>query len=941
MADLRTHRELTERGEAAIVSALLGLGADYIILPHLLLPGMLGPRNPDDLDVVVLGPRGVALIEYRHWHGHLTLAPSGEPWILRFAALGEEARPNPTDTLTTKVEALRDHLQAQGLAPTLMVKAVVVPDRTQIEGSADVPVIPRSEVARWVTDALHGEGTPWTAQAADLLRPPTPPRMVNQYRLTTLLGRSAERTTYLAYDTMKSRVVTLRELPYDPFQRPEELERTRIELLREAKLTMELQHPAIERIEQIIPQDDCYYVVGEWLEGALNLRELLGQGPMSVEAALDMAIACADALSYAHGKGVVHRNVRPENVLLAGRVVKLTNFKLAKKADLATRSSFDLRAMAQENPYAAPEFRLGAEGHHRVDARADIYALGAVLYEALTGEPPLHLDEKYWTAPSGTNPAVKLALDEVLQQALRFDPAQRFSTMAAFRERLLAIREGRKAEQKGLRYCDRRLVKRTRNSLLYRATDTERGREVALKKILLDPMLTPDARLGTVQRLLREAPIAASLVHPRIVSVLDTFIEDEDPYIVMEWLDGHDLREHLDGKRPALSVDDALEIVRQAGEALLYAHGQGIVHRDIKPENLLVEGSRVTILDFGLATVAGEDAEEAGKPGGTVRYMAPEVLQGAVADPRSDVYSLAVVLYELLTNRYPYGADAIMGRFQAEVPEGVAPPSHLNLAVSPSLDAPLLKALSVDPEERQVSMEAFLSELAAAEDEGEPAGFLPSGDVPWKTLTLIAVGAMLIGGVAIGMYLSGPGVLFGKRSRPPVALEATESVAVAPLATESLAPMVAASLAPEPTPYPTPTPEPVAAPLVSWASAPVTIANVTMQVERVEATEATAETLVTLKIQNLSAQPITLFNGGNASDQFSITDDLSGDYTPSVDWSTVSPDLILVDSGRTVEGTLRLSRPIDQAASQLQVLIREDGGRQREFLLRAYRLESR
>ncbi|HEY9857340.1 MAG TPA: protein kinase, partial [Stenomitos sp.] len=628
MADLRTHRELTERGEAAIVSALLGLGADYVILPHLLLPGMLGPRHPDDLDVVVLGPRGVALIEYRHWHGHLTLAPLGEPWILRFAAGGDEARPNPIDSLSTKVEALHDHLQAQGLAPTLLIKAVVLPDRTQVEGSADVPVIPRSEVARWITDALHGEGTSWTSQAADLLRPPTPPRMVNQYRLTTLLGRSPERTTYLAYDTLKSRVVTLRELPYDPFQRPEELERTRTELLREAKLTMELQHPAIERIEQIIPQDDCYYVVGEWLEGALNLREILGQGPMSVEAALDMAIACADALSYAHGRGVVHRNVRPENILMAGRVVKLTNFKLAKKADLATRSSFDLRAMAQENPYAAPEFRLGAEGHHRVDARADVYALGAVLYEALTGEPPLHLDEKYWNAPSGLNHSVKIALDEIIQQALRFDPAQRFSTMAAFRERLLAIREGRKTESKGLRYSDRRLFKRTRNSLVYRATDLERGREVALKKILLDPMLTPDARQATVQRLLREAPIAAALVHPRIVTVLDHFVEDDDPYVVMEWLEGHDLREHLDGKRPPLSVDDALDVVRQAGEALGYAHGQGVVHRDIKPENLLLEGSRVTILDFGLAAVAGDEPDEPGKAGGTARYMAPEVILG-------------------------------------------------------------------------------------------------------------------------------------------------------------------------------------------------------------------------------------------------------------------------------------------------------------------------
>lgn len=941
MADLRTHRELTERGEAAIVSALLALGADYVILPHLLLPGMLGPRHPDDLDVVVFGPQGAALVEYRHWHGRLTMAPH-DPWVLHYAASGSEARVNPTESLKGKAQALLDHLSAHGIHPSTFVSAVVLPDRTQLEGEAEVPVVPLSRIASWIDEALGGESAPSTEQAADLLRPPTPPRMVHQYRLTSLLARDAERTTYLAYDTLRQRVVVIHELPYDPFQRPADLERNRLELLREAKLTMELQHPAIERIEQLIPQDDCYYVVGEWLDGAQNLREALFSGPMDVDTALDVAIACADALTYAHEQGVVHRNVRPEHILLAGRTVKLTHFKMAKKADLATRSTFDLRAMVQENPYAAPEFRLGAQGPHRVDARADIFALGAVLFEALTGAPPIHLDEKYWTPPSSSNRSVRLELDEVLHQALRFDPVQRFSTMAAFRERLLAVREGRRGDPHPLRYCDRRLVKRTRNSLLYRATDLEQGCEVALKKLLLDPMLTGDARRAACQRLLREAAIAASLAHPRIVTVYDCFVEDDDPYVVMEWLEGHDLRAHLDGSEPPLSFEDALDVVRQIGEALSYAHGQEIVHRDVKPENILLSGMRATLLDFGLATASTLEAAA----GGTARYMAPEVLQGLPGDARSDVYSLAVVLYELWTGRYPYGAETLMARFDPETDfEGVAPPSHLNLTVTPAFDGPLLAALAVDPDDRQASVADFLCELLAAEEAPDEGGFLPFGDVPWKALALTGLGASVVGAVAIGIYLGGPGLFFGRAPLPALTQAAspavTTAIATQPVATASLEPIPDATLVPEPTPIPqaSANPAPVAG-SVSYASAPVTISGVTLQVEKV-VPHAEGGALVTLKVTNQSAAPIALLKPGESSDRLSVTDDRHGDYSPSIDWSSISAELGSVDPGQSVEGTFRIGTPVDPDAGLVQMLLKEAGGSGREFLLRAYRLESK
>lgn len=938
MADLRTHRELTERGEAAIVSTLLALGGDYVVLPHLLLSGMLGPRNPDDLDVVVLGPAGAALIEYRHWHGRLTVSEPPTPWILHYAAGGSEPRPNPVSTLRDKAEALMEHLSANGAAPATLLTAVVVPDRTQLEGEAQAPVLPLSKLARWLDDALNGPATPWTVQAADLLRPPVPPRMVNQYHLTSLLGRQGDHTTYLAYDTLKQRLVTIREMPYDPFQRPEDLDRARTELLREAKLTMELFHPAIARIEQLIPQDDCYYVVGEWVEGAQNLREALAQGVLTVESALDLAIACADALAYAHGRGIVHRNVRPENILLAGRAVKLTNFKMAKKADLGTRSTFDLRQMAQESPYAAPEFKLGAEGHHRVDVRADVYALGAVLYEALAGNPPIHLDEKYWNPPSASRPGIPAGLDDAIRQALRFDPAQRFSTMAAFRERLLAIREGRLPDAKPARYGERRLLKRTRNSLLYKATDLEHGHEVALKKILVDPTLPADARSAAVQRLLREAQIARTLVHPRIVTVLDQFVEDEDPYVVMEWLDGHDVREHLDGRRATLTCEEALDLVRQVGEALSYAHEQGVVHCDLKPENLMKSGSRVTVLDFGLASLVGVEPVLDATPAGTPRYMAPEVLQGLAADPRSDVFSLAVVLYELLTGRYPYGPEVLMGRFAGGESENMpAPPSHLNLAVPPALDAPLLRALAVAPEARTPSMAEFLAELAAADEEMSAGGFLPRGNAPLKAIFMGSLGLVVVGGLGLGVYLGGPG-LFGGLPQPRSPYPSpSDTLASNPVLVPT--PALVPSDVPAPEPTLQPTQEPASpAPAVSWASSAVNIAGVTVRVERIIGVEG--QSLVTLKVTNATDAAMSFLKPAESLGRLIITDDLSGDYSRDVDWTSLPLALSQVEAGQTAEGTLRLTRAVDPAAGMVRLLLKEDGGVSREFLLRAYRLEN-
>ncbi len=760
-------------------------------------------------------------------------------------------------------------------------------------------------------------------------------RQINQYRLTSELERSEDHAVYLAEDTLKHRKVLLHEIKLDPTEGPDALDQARQSLIREAKLTMGLDHPNVLRVEHLIPREDACFVVCEWIDGARTLREALRTGPLDPQRAVAIAIAALDALHHAHEHRIVHRNVRPEHLLLFEGGVKLTSFAMAKKADLATRSSFDLRQMVAENPYAAPEFRLGQSAHHKVDARADVFALAAVLYEMLTGRPPAHVDEKVFEAPSTVNPAVPPELDEAIARALRFDPAQRLPSASSFKARLLEAMGGAKANgsDTGERYTVRRLVKRTRNSLIFQATDSHLGRPVALKKLILDATLTPSERLKALSSRAQEEKAASALVHPHVIVILDHFVEDQDPYLVMEWLEGADLRETLDGKRPPLSYEEILGVIHQVGEAIAYAHTQGVLHRDIKPENLMLHQGDVTVLDFGLACSLDPGAM---KTAGTARYLAPEIIKGEPATPQSDLFSLAVVAYELLTGTYPYRPEALMAGFATgQLVEAPVPPSQLRLEVTPDVDSVLLKALAIHPTERHASITDFLDALNQALTDPEA----PSDEVPWKALVLTAVGALLLGGLVLGGFFLSPIVSAWLSPLPapapvvspePEELAATEAPPVLPLVTPR----------PDPTPEPTPEPTPVSkqetAKAMTWASRPVTVADVTLEVTGIRRIDD--KTRISLRVSNHSAEVVSFLSRNDRPDLVRVTDDQGRDYTLKLDPLSVSAGLVRVEPGAVTNGSFILQDWITPEAALVTVELKEYAGSERQFVLRAHRI---
>src|SRR5205814_5966284 len=224
---------------------------------------------------------------------------------------------------------------------------------------------------------------------------------------------------------------------------------------------------------------------------------------------------------------------------------------------------------------------------------------------------------------------------------------------------------------------------------VYLAEDQELGRRVALK--LLDDRHANDEQF--VERFRREAQSAAGLNHPNIVSIFDRGQAEGTYYIAMEYLDGRTLKELLVRNGPT-PIPIAIDYTRQILGAIAFAHRHGIVHRDIKPHNIVVGGDgRLKVTDFGIARSGTSQMTEVGSIVGTAQYLSPEQARGAPVDPRSDLYSLGVVLYEMLTGKVPFTGDTPVEIAMKHLSEPPKAPSELRPEVPHDLDLVVLRAL--------------------------------------------------------------------------------------------------------------------------------------------------------------------------------------------------------------------------------------------------------
>ena len=242
---------------------------------------------------------------------------------------------------------------------------------------------------------------------------------------------------------------------------------------------------------------------------------------------------------------------------------------------------------------------------------------------------------------------------------------------------------------------------------VWSAYDTVLARQVAVKTLTISA--APGQREELAARVLDEARAAARLSHPHIVTVHDAGVSPEGAYIAMELLRGKDLADLLrSGWRP--SPEQAALIVRRVADALGYAHSKGVIHRDVKPANIFMVGrTRPVVLDFGIARLINRD--HGGPALGSPYYAAPEQYDGRECDQRSDVYSLGVVLYELLTGQRPYNGSSLDEIRQAVRIGRPQRPTQIIPAVPPALETLVMQAIDIDPAARPRSAGAMAREL--------------------------------------------------------------------------------------------------------------------------------------------------------------------------------------------------------------------------------------
>jgi serine/threonine protein kinase len=253
------------------------------------------------------------------------------------------------------------------------------------------------------------------------------------------------------------------------------------------------------------------------------------------------------------------------------------------------------------------------------------------------------------------------------------------------------------------------LVARSGMASIFRGTDLRTGQPVAIK--IPHPEMEGDPVF--FDRFQREQEIGKTLDHPGVIKVLDD-AERSQLYMVMEWVDGRLLRQILveNGKLP---VDRAVRIALAICGALEYIHSHGVVHRDLKPENIMVDAQdRIKLIDFGIAAKAGSRRLTFAKLSqvmGTAEYISPEQVKGKRGDARTDLYSLGIMLYEMLTGKPPFSGDNAFLVMNDRLLNNPVPPREIDPGISPELQEIIYRALERDPKNRYVSAHEFAWDL--------------------------------------------------------------------------------------------------------------------------------------------------------------------------------------------------------------------------------------
>jgi len=595
--------------------------------------------------------------------------------------------------------------------------------------------------------------------------------LAGRYEILKMLGEGGMGTVYKAKDRELDRLVALKVIRPEYANHPETIRRFKQELI----LARQVTHRNVIRIFDLGIADSFKFITMDYVEGRDLSKILSDKGKFSVNDGCEIVRQICSGLEAAHSEGVVHRDLKPQNIMLdaQGRVF-LMDFGLARSMELVgmTRTG----ALIGTPTYMSPEQARG----EKADVRTDIFALGVIFYELLTGKRPykdepmmatlIRRTKELATPPSQVDPSVPEAISDIVMKCLQIKTDLRYQTAEEILRDLNLILPAQSSGSQsasllgpqafssgsffGPRYRIESLLGEGGMGKVYKAQDGELRRTVALK--LVRPELASDP--SSMDRLKQEILLASKVSHKNILRIHDLGDVGGLKFISMAYVDGRDLHQIIsaEGKLP---VSRAVRITRQLCLALEAAHSEGVIHRDLKPQNVLVDQEdQVFVSDFGLAKsleVHASMMTSTGEVNGTPRYMSPEQVESGAVDNRSDLYSLGLILYEMVTADLPFQSDSVLQAMYQRVTQSPKSPKALNPDLPDYLVNIIMRCLEKDPALRYQHARDILVDLDRADSASPGAGVpvLPAVPPPrWKKPAVwAAVAAILLAAISVGV----------------------------------------------------------------------------------------------------------------------------------------------------------------------------------------------
>ncbi len=617
-----------------------------------------------------------------------------------------------------------------------------------------------------------------------------------RYRIERLIGGGGWGQVYSARHEILNKPVAIKVLRPELVNDPAHGQR----FLREARIAATLHHENIVDITDFGDEGSPYLVM-ELLRGRTLMSVVREQGMLPWPRVVGILVQLARALSCAHGQGVIHRDLKPGNIMLDDSSgidrIKLCDFGLSRLSsgdDRITATGYFVGTPA----YMAPEQILGTAN----DARGDLYALGVTGFELLTGSLPY----------VATNPVALVAeiisdrraclrdriprdvpdgLVAVIERCLAVDPAARPPTALDIETALLAIASPTPAafDLAGQIIGNYRITKELGaggSGSVWLAEHSVIGTKVAVKILRPEIAFIP----GAAERFVNEARAASVIPSAHIARYLDIGrLPSGQLYAILEYLEGETVFERLD-RQIRLSVDQVVTIARQVASALVPAHANGIIHRDLKPENVFLtkvgDEDVAKVLDFGIAKMGSTGSGPQTQLGyfmGTIQYCPPEQILGDTAGPAADVYALGASMFHMLVGHPPFTGDAteiasaktvrgaphVRGA-RANVPDHVAALVDTMLARNPSERPSMADVL--DRLGPRVSI-APATPLAVADAPSIAAPMSSTWTLPFKiprsrTAPLVLAGAAVIAALVLLFWTPWESVMPVDRPTAPV-----------------------------------------------------------------------------------------------------------------------------------------------------------------------------